>query len=214
MSILSTILEQTSIIALSLISQLGYAGIFFLMILESMIVPIPSELVLPFAGFLIHEGRFSTFWVVVASSLGSIVGSLLSYAMGKYGGNALVVRYGKYLLLDEEDLRKTEAWFARKGEITIFFGRFIPVVRHLISIPAGIGNMNLKKFCLYTLLGATLWNGILIYVGYYLGQNWNSFRHYTEPLSIGVVVLIILVGGWFVYRHVKNKKQSLNRNSL
>jgi membrane protein DedA with SNARE-associated domain len=123
--------------------------------------------------------------------------------MGYYGGNKFVLKLGRYLLLDAADLEKTEKWFQKKGKKTIFVSRFIPVVRHLISIPAGIGNMNLKEFCLYTILGAALWNGFLTYCGYVLGNNWNLVQHYSEYLSLAVAAVLLLAGIYFAYRHFK-----------
>lgn len=192
--------------AIRIISGLGYAGVFFLMAAESMIVPIPAELVMPFAGFLVAQAKFKMVYVFAFSSLGSVTGSLISYWMGRTGGNRLVVHFGKYLLLDLADLKKTEEYFKRRGEGTIFIGRLIPVVRHLISIPAGIGRMNLRKFCLYTFAGATFWNMFLAYLGYVLGHNWNRIRHYTEPVSVAVVILLVSGFAYFVYHHVKNKR--------
>lgn len=193
--------------AIRTIEFLGYPGITVLMALESMIVPLPSELVMPFAGFLSVEGKMNFGLVVLFSSLGSLIGSLISYYIGYYGGNKVVLKFGKYLLLDIVDLEKTEKWFQKKGEITIFISRFIPVVRHLISIPAGIGKMNLKKFCLYTILGASIWNAILTFCGYILGQNWNRLRHYSEYVSITVAILLLITGVYFIRRHFKNKSR-------
>ena len=144
------------------INQCSYAGVFLLMTLESMVAPIPSELVMPFAGFLIFTGQFGVVPVMVASTLGSIVGSLLSYGMGMLG-KPVVLRYGRYLLLNVHHLEWTEKFFLRHGGKTIFISRFIPVVRHLISIPAGLARMPLIPFILYTAVGATLWNGFLTY---------------------------------------------------
>ncbi len=199
------LLELLAVFAIDVISKIGYLGVFFLMVMESMVIPIPSELVLPFAGFLISRGDFSFVWVMIASSLGSITGSLISYYMGKYGGNAFVIRYGKYVLLDVEDLKKTERWFEKRGEYTIFISRFIPVVRHLISIPAGIGKMDLKRFCLYTVAGASMWNFILVYAGYLLGEHWDRIKHYSEPVSFTVAAGLVIGFIWFVYRHVRDK---------
>jgi membrane protein DedA with SNARE-associated domain len=207
MSILSEIFAYLSSFAISTISAFGYFGIFFLMMLESMIIPIPSELVMPFAGFLAAKGEFSFILVIIFSLIGSIFGSLISYYLGKYGGEKAVIKLGRYFFLDETDLKKTEAWFKKSGEKTIFIGRLIPVVRHLISIPAGIGKMNLKKFSVYTVLGAAIWNTFLAYLGYILGKNWDNVRQFTEPISI--VVAAVLVAGivFFVFRHVQNKKK-------
>jgi membrane protein DedA with SNARE-associated domain len=163
---------------------------------------------MPFAGFLAAEGRFSFALVVLFSSLGSIVGSLLSYFLGKYGGNRLVLKFGRYLFLDASDLEKTERWFAKKGDRTVLISRFIPVVRHLISIPAGIGKMHLKKFCIYTLVGATAWNTFLAYLGYVLGRNWQEIRHYSEYISISVAVLLAAAFVYMVYHHIKDKRKS------
>ena len=207
MSILSEIMAAIGTFALSLISSLGYAGIFFLMMLESMVVPVPSEFVMPFAGFLIAQGDFTFPLVIVFSSLGSITGSLLSYYIGKRWGYKLVVSYGKYVLVDIEDLKKTEAWFTKRGELTIFISRLIPVVRHIISLVAGIGKMSVKKFLLYTIIGATIWNSILAYLGYVLGQHWHEVTQYTKEIDILIVILLIIGCIYFIYRHIKRKNK-------
>jgi membrane protein DedA with SNARE-associated domain len=202
MSILTTVLGAIGGYAVDTINALGYVGVFVLMAFESMIIPLPSELVMPFAGFLVAQGRFSMMWVILFATIGSLTGSLISYFIGKFGGNRLVLKYGKYVLLSEHDLKKTEQWFTKRGELTIFIGRFIPVVRHVISIPAGMAKMDLKKFCLYTVIGAGIWNAILAYAGYFLGQNWNKIRQYTEPISILVACIIVIGIVYFIYNHV------------
>jgi membrane protein DedA with SNARE-associated domain len=208
MSILTDIFAFIGSFALSTISQLGYAGIFFLMMLESMVVPVPSEFVMPFAGFLVVQGNFNFTLVIFASSLGSITGSLIFYYIGKTGGHSLVEKYGKYVLVDTEDIKKTEKWFNRRGEITIFIARLVPVVRHLISLIAGIGKMNVKKFTLYTILGAALWNGILTYLGVILGQHWNEVNQYAKELDVGIVILLVIGCVYFAYRHIIRKKKN------
>lgn len=190
-------------LATGLTSFLGYPGIFVLMAMESMVIPLPSEMVMPFAGFLVSAGRFNFWLVVLASTLGSLVGSLISYYMGKYGGKILVAKWGKFLLLSENDLQKTEKWFEEKGEFTIFIGRFIPVVRHLISLPAGAGNMDLKKFCLFTVLGAGVWNAFLTYLGLVLGNNFELVRRYSEFFSLPAAVIVIVAIIYFLWRHFK-----------
>ncbi len=207
MSAIAGILGMIGSFSIDLITQMGYAGVFILMVLESMIFPMPSELVMPFAGFAASRGELSMLFVIIASTLGSLVGSLLSYYIGYFGGNRLVTRFGKYLLLDEEDLRKTEQWFMKRGEITILIGRLIPVVRHLISIPAGIGKMDLLKFSAYTVIGATAWNTFLAYLGYLLGKNWDLVRHYTEPLSIAVALLLVAACVFLSYRHFMHRRR-------
>ena len=206
MSFLSEIFAAIGGFALSTISTFGYYGIFFLMMLESMVLPVPSELVMPFAGFLIEKGSFTFLFVILASTLGSITGSLIFYYIGKTGGHHLVEKYGKYVLINHEDVKKTEEWFNKRGELTIFFGRLIPVIRHLISLIAGIGKMNVKKFTLYTIIGAALWNAILTYLGFVLGQHWEEVNQYTDQISLVIVILLIGFIVYFAYRHIKKKK--------
>jgi len=176
----------------AIISAGGYWGVMLLMVLESMIAPVPSEAVMPFAGFLWFEGQFNFWGIIVASTLGSIVGSLISYYLGAWGGRPLLLKYGKYLLLNEHHLQATEKFFTKHGDKTIFISRFIPIVRHLISIPAGLGKMNLFKFCLYTILGAGLWNSFLTYLGYYLGSQWHEIRKYSEVVDVVLIILIVV----------------------
>ena len=152
------------------------------------------------------------FWLVVLfATLGSLAGSLLSYSLGRYGGNRFVIRYGKYFLLDKESLIKTEKWFARKGELTILIGRFIPLVRHVISIPAGIGKMDTKKFILYTLLGAGIWNAFLTYVGFLLGSHWKAIKQYADYVSLGVLIVLVVLIVYFVWRQMKKRRIRKNK---
>jgi membrane protein DedA with SNARE-associated domain len=181
------------------INKCGYWGVFFLMTLESMIAPVPSELVMPFAGFLIFTGHFDPWAVMIASSLGSIVGSLLSYGMGMLG-EPVVLRYGRYLLLNPHHLEWTKKFFNRHGGKTIFIARFIPVVRHLISIPAGLARMPLTPFIIYTLVGATLWNGFLTYLGVRLKENWRLIQQYTHVLDYLVLACLLAGLAYFVWK--------------
>lgn len=192
----------------AIIEQLGYLGAGFLMVLESMVAPVPSELVMPFVGFLVAEGKFTWTMSIVATSIGSIIGSLASYAMGYWGGRPFVMKVGKYLLLNEHDLEWTEKWFARHGSWTIFVSRFIPVVRHLISIPAGLGKMRLLPFCVYTLIGATLWNVFLLVCGYKLKQNWDKVEHYSKQIDHVMIVVVLIAGVWFVKTHLVRARKS------
>ena len=187
------------------INQCGYVGVFLLMTLESMVAPVPSELVMPFAGFLIFTGQFGVVPVMVASTLGSIVGSLLSYGMGMLG-KPVVLRYGRYLLLNVHHLEWTEKFFLRHGGKTIFISRFIPVVRHLISIPAGLARMPLIPFILYSAVGATLWNGFLTYLGFRLKQNWPLIQKYTHILDYFVVAGLIGAAVYLVWKIKRARK--------
>ena len=187
------------------INKCSYWGVFFLMALESMIAPVPSELVMPFAGFLIFTGHFDPWAVMIASSLGSIVGSLLSYGMGMLG-EPVVLRYGRYLLLNPHHLEWTKKFFNRHGGKTIFIARFIPVVRHLISIPAGLARMPLTPFILYTLVGATLWNGFLTYLGVRLKENWRLIQQYTHVLDYFVLACLLAGLAYFVWKFRATRK--------
>jgi membrane protein DedA with SNARE-associated domain len=190
------------------IDKTGYASVFALMVMESMVFPIPSEAVMPFAGFLIAESKFTFALVILFSTAGSIVGSLVSYCIGCYGGKPFIDRFGKYLLLNRDDLTATEKFFKKYGDATIFICRFIPVVRHLISIPAGIGRMNLLKFSIYTVIGAGMWNAFLAVCGFYLRKNWETVMHYSRYLDIAVLVLLVLGVVFFVKKHLQRRARS------
>jgi len=194
-----------------IIEKLGYLGIGILMTLESMVAPVPSEAVMPFAGFLWYDGKFTLWGIILASTLGSILGSLISYYIGAYGGRPLVKKFGKYLLLNEHHLDKTEQFFQKYGDKTIFISRFIPIVRHLISIPAGVGRMRIGKFLLYTTIGAGLWNSFLAWLGFQLRDKWEVIRKYTEILDVLIVVAIALAIIYFIYQR---KKRTRRINSL
>ena len=184
----------------------GYSGAGALMALESMIVPIPSEAVMPFVGFLVADGKWNLASAILVTSLGSIVGSSLSYLMGYYGGKPLVLRVGKYLLLNVHDLERTERFFhRRRGMVTLFISRFIPVIRHFISIPAGIGRMPLPGFLLTTLLGATLWNTFLLLCGMKLREHWVVVQKYSHQVDYGVVGLLLVMVAVFVW-HRRGKR--------
>jgi membrane protein DedA with SNARE-associated domain len=188
------------------IEQGGYIGAGLLMALESMVAPVPSELVMPFVGFLVVEGKFSLTAAILVTSLGSIIGSLVSYYMGYYGGRPVVLKLGRYLLLNREHLEWTEQWFSRHGSWTIFVSRFVPVVRHLISIPAGLGRMRILPFVVYTLIGATIWNSFLLFCGYKLRKNWTLVEQYTKELDIAVAVGLVICGIWFVAVHLRRSR--------
>ncbi len=186
-----------------IIEKFGYLSVTFFMILESMVFPVPSEAVMPFAGFLIAEGKFTLIGVIFFSTLGSIIGSLLSYYIGLYGGKPFLEKFGKYFFLDHEELITTEKFFNKYGSITIFISRFIPIIRHLISLPAGLANMNIFKFSILTIIGAGIWNTFLAICGFYLRQNWEAIMKYSHILDVIMIILIILVIGFYIYKHVK-----------
>lgn len=191
--------EMISKFAINCLDTTGYLGAGFLMALESMIAPIPSEAVMPFVGFQVADGKWNLWLSILVTTLGSLIGSLASYLMGYYGGKPIVLKVGKYLLLDHHDLELTERFFHRRGgTLTIFISRFVPVVRHLISIPAGIGRMPLLSFLVVTAIGATLWNTFLLLCGMALREHWQILMTYSHQVDIVVVVLLLAGAAWFM----------------
>lgn len=203
-------------LAVKFLDTAGYAGAAVLMGLESMIAPVPSEAVMPFVGFQVADGKWNLALAIAATSLGSLLGSLISYLMGYYGGKPVVMKVGKYFLLDRHDLELTERFFHKRGgTLTLFLSRFIPVVRHLISIPAGIGKMPLLPFCLATVIGATIWNTFLLGLGWYLRSQWKSVMKYSHQIDVGVVILLALGLAWFIRGRLARRKANsiLHQNS-
>jgi membrane protein DedA with SNARE-associated domain len=197
------------------VSSLGYPGLFLLIVLESTMVPIPSLLVMPFAGFLASRGEFSLPAILAINSAGAITGSSLSYWLGAAGGKPLLLRYGKYLFVRPKDIEKTEAYFAKHGGKTIFIGRFLPVVRHLISVPAGIARMPLPQFLTLTFLGATIWGGGLMVLGYQLGSNWESIASKAKRVDLLIAGLIVIAILAVVVRFVlrRRREQAAQKNT-
>ena len=193
----------------SVVSAGGYPVVFVLILLESTLVPIPSELVMPFAGFLAYQGEFSLPVILVINSVGAVLGSGLCYGIGVVGGKPFLVNYGKYFLVRQHEIERTEAFFARHGNKTIFIARFLPVIRHVISVPAGIARMPLPGFFLQTFLGATIWGGTLILLGYYVGANWealtSSLKHVDHVIGAMLVLALVALGIRFVVRRRRER---------
>jgi len=193
------ITEYVSNTAVKILETSGYAGAGFLMALESMIAPVPSEAVMPFVGFMVVDGKWNLWASIAATSIGSIIGSLLSYLMGYYGGKPLVLKVGKYLLLNQHDLERTERFFhQRSGTKWLFISRFIPVVRHFISIPAGMGRMPMAPFLIATFIGATIWNTILLVMGMWLRERWTIIQTYSHKIDYVIVAGAVVFIIWFI----------------
>ncbi len=201
------ITESIAAFGTHVIAGIGYVGVFLLMVAESMVLPVPSEAVMPFAGFVVAEGTLSWAGVIASATLGSIVGSLIGYAIGRFGGKPFVTRFGRYLLLDQRDLDATDRFFVKRGSLTILVCRFIPIVRHLISIPAGMGSMRLLPFCLFTILGAGLWNTFLTWCGFALRSNWQAIMRYSHWIDIAVLVILAGLLVWYVSRHLRRRQK-------
>lgn len=186
---------------LDTIGHWGYPGIFLLMAMESTIFPVPSELVLIPAGYLAQKGEMNALLIILASTLGSWAGASLNYAFAMWVGRPFLEKYGKYFLIKPSSLQKTDMFFIRHGSIATFTGRLVPVIRHLISIPAGITRMNFTKFSVYTSAGAALWSSILVVMGYVIGDNEQVIKENIPMLTISVLIFVGLVlAGYYTWQ--------------
>ncbi len=183
----------------NLVGDFGYFGIFFMMFLESSFIPFPSEVVMIPAGYLAHKGEMNFFAVIFFGILGSLAGALLNYYLALFFGREILIKYGKYVFFDENTMQKMENFFAKHGHISTFSGRLIPVVRQYISLPAGLGRMNLAIFCFYTSLGAGIWVLILAALGYFLGQNEALLREYLHLITLALVALVVALIAFYVF---------------
>ncbi|MEY2697792.1 MAG: hypothetical protein RL333_1930 [Pseudomonadota bacterium] len=186
---------------LNTIGSMGYPGIFLLMAMESSIFPVPSELVMPPAGYLVQQGQMNMTLVILSGTLGSLAGAYLNYFVALWLGRPLLVRYGRYVWIKEEHFTRVEAFFQRHGEISTFIGRLLPVIRHLISIPAGLARMNHVRFTLYTLIGAGIWVSVLAWIGYFIGAERALIVQYSHQAVLGAVLLCVVTGLGYVVLH-------------
>lgn len=211
---MTQILETLRITIESLIQTLGYPGVALIMFIENLIPPIPSEFVMPFSGFLVAEGRFTFVAVLIAGTVGAVVGAIFLYYLSHWLGEERVrewtAKYGKYLLFTEEEFDEVMDAFASHGSRWVFFARLVPGVRSLISIPAGLEEMNLVKFLLYTTLGTALWNTILIGAGILLGENWQRVLDFVGTYE---TVLWMLLGGALAYYLISRWKRRRENHS-
>ncbi len=219
MSVITSVTVGLIKLVEAIIIKLGLTGVFFLMLLEGMLLPIPSEVVMTFSGYLAFYGLldslspiFSIVLLLIAGSIGDLVGAWIAYGIGKYGGDPFIIRYGKYLLLKPDTIDRTKAWFNRYGEFSVFITRFIPVFRTFISIPAGIATMDFKKFSVYTLLGDVIFNIVLIYLGILFGSKWQILlKYFNEYSYVGVAIFLVIII-YFIVRIImrRSKTQKLN----
>lgn len=200
MTVLSDLIEWGINLIISGIAYLGYGGIVLLMAVESACIPVPSEVIMPLSGYLAWKGTFNLAGVILAGSLGSMLGSLAAYYAGLKLGRPFIARYGRYILMKEEDLKRAERWFARYGGAATFASRMLPVVRTFISLPAGIGKMEIKRFTVYSFVGSIPWCALLAYLGYVLGDSWRIiFDQYGHYVDYAVIIGIVAVIGYFLY---------------
>lgn len=195
-------------LVIQIIDFFGYAGVFLLMLVESCGIPMPSEVIMPFSGFLVAMGKMNFWLVVLIGTLGNLAGSMLAYYIGLKGGRPVLEKYGKYVLISRHDLDLADRWFTKYGNLTVFFSRLLPVIRTYISFPAGIAKMNFNKFCLYTFLGALPWSALFAWLGVKMGNNWELIREKLHNFDLLMAVLIIAIIIWFIIRHLKHRTQS------
>jgi membrane protein DedA with SNARE-associated domain len=201
MDLFYKILVLLSTFVLWIISSLGYTGIIVAMAIESACVPLPSEVIMPFSGYLVSQGRFSLWGVSLAGALGCTLGSAAAYAVGAYRGRPFILRYGRYFLVTAHEVDRADRWFARYGMAATFISRLLPVIRTFISLPAGIARVPFVPFLLYAFLGSLPWSWVLAYAGMLLGSNWDRVGGVLHSLDV-VIVLVLAVGAvWFVWRH-------------
>ncbi|MEI6207082.1 MAG: DedA family protein [Desulfuromonadales bacterium] len=191
---------------LDTIGAMGYPGILLLMAMESSIIPVPSELVMPPAGFLAYQGKMNLASVILCGTVGSLVGAYANYFASHYIGRPLIIKYGKYVLIPPDKFERVEYFFLQHGEISTFIGRLLPVIRHLISIPAGLAGMNHLRFSLYTLIGAGLWCSILTLIGYAIGGNQQLIMQYSHKALVWVVLFSVILVAVYVWRQRCKKK--------
>jgi membrane protein DedA with SNARE-associated domain len=199
------------------IGSLGYAGIVALMGIESACIPLPSEIIMPFAGYLVYTGHFNLFWAATAGAIGCNLGSIVAYWIGAAGGRPLVERYGRWVLMSHHDLDRMTLFFEKYGTITVLIGRLLPVVRTFIAFPAGVAKMPQLRFHIYTFIGSWPWCFGLAYVGMKLGEKWHTdprlhewFHRFHVVIEIAIVVAVI----WFVRTHINRFRQSVSTEEL
>lgn len=194
------IFETLSAFVIAVIEQLGYGGVFIGMTLESTGLPLPSEIIMAFAGYVVWEGQLTLLGITLAGTLGCLTGSLIAYGIGAYGGRPLLERYGKYVLIRKNELDRGEQWFAKHGESAVFISRLLPVVRTYISFPAGIVRMDVRKFSVYTFLGSLPFCFAFAYAGVALGPHWHSITRLSRYFNVAVIVALAVLVGYLIYR--------------
>jgi membrane protein DedA with SNARE-associated domain len=188
------IVEGITNIIINFIEVYGYSAVFIWMMLDNLNIPvIPSEVILLFSGYMAYLGRLDFFLVGIIGTLGGLVGSLISYYIGYYGGIPFIKKYGKYFFVSAKDLKRAERWFGKYGSLTVCFSRLIPLVRTFISIPAGIGKMKIKKFISYTFLGSVIWSYFISYIGFSLGPNWDILINYIKSFEVLIIIVVLFL---------------------
>jgi len=193
-----------------------WPGVVVLMAIESACIPVPSELIMPLAGWMLIKNEALSAWYIllagVYGALGNTIGSVIAYEVGIWGGRPFLNKYGRYILISQHDLDRADCWFARRGSWSVFTSRLLPVIRTFISLPAGIAKMPRIKFAIYTFVGSFIWSAGLAYGGYQLGEHWEQIRVFMRPFDPVVITLIIILIAYYIYRHVKHFNRTGNKN--
>ena len=198
-------MEAFTNVILNFITQWGYLAVFFLMTLSSMCIPVSSEVVILFAGFLASQGKLSLIPVILWATAGNLSGSILAYYIGRVGGRPLFLRYGRYVFIKERELDRAERWFEKYGHEAVLIGRMVPVIRAFISVPAGVAEMRFGKFLIYSTVGVIPWDIGLALAGYFLGEQWHEITKYFDVATIIVSALLLVAVAYFVYIHLKQR---------
>jgi membrane protein DedA with SNARE-associated domain len=206
---LEQILAELSRFAIATISRFGYTGILLTMAIESACIPLPSEIIMPFSGYLISTGQFTMLGVTLAGALGNVVGSILAYYVGVRGGRPFVERYGPYILISRHDLEVADRWFARYGEAAVLISRMLPVIRTFISLPAGVARMNFGRFVVFTFVGALPWCFLLAFIGLKLGERWEELRQYFHRIDLVIGLLLLAAAAYFVWSHWPRRRSDV-----
>ena len=203
--------EQLVLFLQNLFQTMGWPGVILAMTIESACIPLPSEVTMPLAGWMLvqAQGLSQTFLLVAAfwGAVGNTLGSIITYWVGARGGRPLLAKYGKYILISKRDMDLADRWFARWGEPTAFFSRMLPVVRTFISLPAGIARMNFARFTVLTFIGSFIWSGVLAWAGFVFGSHWRAVREAMRPFDLPVIVIILALVALYVYRHLKHARE-------
>jgi len=198
------LIEWISRIAITLVDRLGYAGVVLGMAIESINIPLPSEVIMPLSGALVASGRFDFWAVTLAGAIGNVIGSIGNYYLGAYGGRPFIERYGKYLLIRHEDLELADRWFAKYGLAAVFFGRLLPVVRTFISFPAGVSKVPMGSFVVLTFLGSLMWSALLVYLGMTFGEHYeDAIRPIFQRFDVLIGLILVALVVWYVARHLR-----------
>jgi membrane protein DedA with SNARE-associated domain len=207
---IAKIIEIISAFIVATISLLGYGGIVLLMAIESACIPLPSEIIMPFSGYLVFKGEMNLWLVGIAGAVGCVLGSMVAYWVGMYGGRPVIEKYGRYILISHHDLDLADRWFAKYGEIIVFVSRLLPAIRTFIAFPAGVARMNIPRFIIYTFAGSLPWCLGLAYVGQKLGEHWDKdprLKSLFHRFDFVIGILLVLGAAWWIWRHVRHSKK-------